>query len=459
METPYLKQSKRGQFSYRRAVPDPLRAAVGKREIKISLKTADTKTARVRWAQAHSEAEQILAAAKSGANLSEDILFNQSVQKLARHRLSLKKPSEWSNEERDNRSALQDILLDEAGFTSVDEFSEAFDGSLEHKRLAMDLGVASGTVITPPLTLSVIFKEWLRDKARKKDTDSQGWKKYKMQAERILDTAKEAIGDKEVTVITRADAKAYLHGMEEAGLSYETVKKYLSYVRSWASYAIREYELTIANPFEGLSAVRGEHEESGKESFTYDEVRKLLVHRSETNDELADIVLLMVYAGGARIGEIAGLAKSDLQLNGPIPFIRIRKNAIRRIKTDASVRDIPTTGEALERLRERLNRLSNAEDDAPVFPRYGKPGGNATASAALSKWLRERVKITDPKKSGHSIRHTMKDALREAKTQRDILDKIQGQTAGDVSSRYGSLELLEVKREAIMYALKIVGVE
>jgi integrase len=51
-------------------------------------------------------------------------------------------------------------------------------------------------------------------------------------------------------------------------------------------------------------------------------------------------------------------------------------------------------------------------------------------------------------KTTHGLRHTFKDALREANIHRDIANMLQGHTAGDAASGYGSSELLEAKRQA-----------
>jgi hypothetical protein len=51
-------------------------------------------------------------------------------------------------------------------------------------------------------------------------------------------------------------------------------------------------------------------------------------------------------------------------------------------------------------------------------------------------------------KTTRSLRHTFKDALGVANAHRDIANMLQGHTAGDAASGYGSSELLEPKREA-----------
>ena len=74
-----------------------------------------------------------------------------------------------------------------------------------------------------------------------------------------------------------------------------------------------------------------------------------------------------------------------------------------------------------------------------IAPRegYGRNGGSDAASQALNKFLR-RLGITDRRKVVHSIRHSVKQALRDLGCPRDVRDAIQGHSPGDVAESYGS---------------------
>jgi hypothetical protein len=104
---------------------------------------------------------------------------------------------------------------------------------------------------------------------------------------------------------------------------------------------------------------------------------------------------------------------------------------------------------AIEALRVRIagKRLTDT-----VFPRYGRDGGPDSASAALSKmadqdWL-----------EGHTGSHSQDDpdGLRDAGVHRDLANMIQGHTAGDEASKYGSSELPSQKREAAEHVWKFL---
>ena len=187
-------------------------------------------------------------------------------------------------------------------------------------------------------------------------------------------------------------------------------------------------------------------------SFTYAEVRQVLSETHKLNDDLRDIIRPLACTG-ARLTEISGLEVQDINLQEMT--INIRFNATRRLKNNQSVRTVPVVDKrSIEALRIRIagKRLTDV-----VFPRYGREGGPDSASAALSKLL-TRIGLKDTRaripKTTHSLRHAFKDGLRDAGVHRDVANMIEGHTAGDEASKYGSSELLSRKREARRQAAK-----
>ena len=70
------------------------------------------------------------------------------------------------------------------------------------------------------------------------------------------------------------------------------------------------------------------------------------------------------------------------------------------------------------------------------FPRYGRDRGHTAASAALMKALRA-VGVTHERKSINSVRHTVKQRLRDVGCPKDVRDAIQGHASGDTAETYG----------------------
>ena len=126
-------------------------------------------------------------------------------------------------------------------------------------------------------------------------------------------------------------------------------------------------------------------------------------------------------------------------------MLTIRPNSLRgSLKTASSERTIPLSNKALDALQVLRQ---GKEDNDPIFTRYARPRGADSASQMLMKRLRKVVK--DPKKTLHSLRHSMKDALRNSGCPEELGKALLGHSDGSVASRYGSGYTLDVMREAI----------
>ena len=79
-----------------------------------------------------------------------------------------------------------------------------------------------------------------------------------------------------------------------------------------------------------------------------------------------------------------------------------------------------------------------------IFPNYARPRGNDAASAMLMKRLRRA--ITDKKLTMHSLRHRMKDKLRNTGCPEAISTAILGHGSNTVAANYGSGYALDVMR-------------
>jgi integrase len=149
---------------------------------------------------------------------------------------------------------------------------------------------------------------------------------------------------------------------------------------------------------------------------------------------------------GARLSEIVYLAVEDVSLQDK--SVAIRPNAFRgKLKTKSSERTIPLSDKALEALQ---GLRQGKEGGDAIFTRYARPRGADSASQMLMKRLRKVVK--DNKKTVHSLRHSMKDALRNSGCPEELAKALLGHSDGSVASRYGSGYTLDVMREALAKA-------
>ena len=122
--------------------------------------------------------------------------------------------------------------------------------------------------------------------------------------------------------------------------------------------------------------------------------------------------------------------------------LQITPTPWRRLKNKTSERSVPLSPEAAALLMEFMKGKAPQE---PLFERYAKDRGMDNCSQMLMKRLR-RV-ITDKKLTMHSLRHRMKDKLRNTGCPEAISMAILGHGSNTVAANYGSGYALGVMRE------------
>lgn len=184
--------------------------------------------------------------------------------------------------------------------------------------------------------------------------------------------------------------------------------------------------------------------EQTRQPFSSDFIRTTLLAPGALDGlkpELGVLVRLLVNTG-ARPSEAIGLELVDIELAADIPFIHIRANGTRSLKTDHSERQIPLVGVSLEAAKELVARGG-----------WGKwQGKNMYATSVINRFFREEKIVTDPKQSLYSLRHWFQDQL----TKNDVVDRAQAQLMGHKFQRpkYGfGKDLAELQEIIEKFAL------
>ena len=139
----------------------------------------------------------------------------------------------------------------------------------------------------------------------------------------------------------------------------------------------------------------------------------------------------MLLDTGMRLSEATGLHVSDIHLEHELPYVEVRPNKARRLKTSNSKRIIPLVGDSLW-----AAQSVTAIQQGFCFPRYAKDGycnGNS-ASAALGKWMKN---YCEAGATVHGIRHTFRDRLRAVEAPVDLIDQLGGWSVKSVGMGYG----------------------
>lgn len=250
------------------------------------------------------------------------------------------------------------------------------------------------------------------------------------QFERAWAILLEVTGDITLNNLTREHANQFVRkviakGKGPKGNGPATVERYLKQVSPVITTAIREFELSMNNPFVGVVIPnKAEGQRKPRESFTKDEIRAIQERCREKNDQRR-WAIAMISDTGARLAEIIGLRKSDVVLDAAIPHIIIRRHDLRRVKTNASERKVPLVGEALWAAEQGMKTKGDLLFPAFAPSKPDTPVNAASASAALNKWLKDN-KLVGEGQTIHSFRHSMRDRLRDAGAPRDVADAIGG---------------------------------
>ncbi|MDP5326178.1 MAG: tyrosine-type recombinase/integrase [Paracoccaceae bacterium] len=297
----------------------------------------------------------------------------------------------------------------------------------------------------PPMTLERVFFIYARDKA-KSQTQVQRLS-LEQRIERLRKDIKACFGadlwaHRELKEYTRRDATAlrdYLLGR----MSPSSVQRAINIVKAGINHVIREEELEDKNPFAFLSVEGSAASKEDRLPLSEEDMARLTGAFESSDVALALFVTLA--DTGARLAEIVGLEVIDLDKQNS--SIWIRPNSHRSLKTKNSARLIPLSPRALT----LLAPLTEGQDGTdPIFPAYSKPRGNDLASAMLMKRLRKVV--ADKKKTIHSLRHRMKDRLRNSDCPEPLSLAILGHSRNTIAENYGSGYSLEKMREAMTRA-------
>ena len=155
---------------------------------------------------------------------------------------------------------------------------------------------------------------------------------------------------------------------------------------------------------------------------------------------------------GCRLSEVRGLRVEDVTTEGETPHISVAWHDERRVKAESSFRCVPLVGDALEAAREAV---AASEGDKFLFVRYlGKNGADNISSLLMGHVRKETA---NPKHVVHSLRHNMKDWLREAEVSKQDQDLILGHASSDVGDRVygGNVARLRAATRAMKKALAV----
>lgn len=430
-EIPYIERHGKA-FRYRRIVPADVQEQVGKRRWTKTF-PARTPLAIIeqRARRLASEHDKLIARARNGEALSPEIVAKAESQ-----------AREWLRRDKAETYEVMSYLA--ADPTPADR---VFINALEH----------GGRYTPDGLSLTA---------AHERDRRLYGGERDEKAFQYAVGSFVAIIEDKDVAKITRGDVAEWLATMQKQGLSPGTIKRRLGALRAITNRVYLDFDYSGRNPFEKHTVKGGKGNADDRLPFNREMLERIdayLGSNKRLGHETKNIIRLMK-GTGAGPAEIGGLTLSDVRLDGEIPFIWIRRNAIRGVKTTVRDRRIPLVGDALDAARDAYQRASvrskgTNPDSTPLFKGFGINGRGADSiSAKLNKAIRAAGVPNSTRLVAYSFRHTMKEALRSAGVADHVQRRLLGHAGQGVADRYGSPHArLAEARDALESAMGFLG--
>jgi integrase len=344
------------------------------------------------------------------------------------------------------RGALGDEVADVVLANAVPEYSEIEDAlnelgkALHKQKLPSEIveQVYSGKLRQEVITLETVLKDYV---AYKSDTP-KAEKEITQRVERLRKDMQHIYGKQKLKYVSLSDISRQdandLRDHLLSRVSANSAVRMLGVVRTAINHAIVEHSLNIPNVFTNLR-IKGAGA-SKLDRLPLSDTQIVNLEPAYSNDITAWALFVCMRDTGCRVSEIAGLRVKDCDTDKEC--LIISPTPWRTLKTNNSQRSVPLSPEAIK----ALEKVSQGKDpEAPLFPQYAKERGGDNCSAMMMKRL--RTVITDKKLTMHSLRHRMKDQLRNTGCPEAISMAILGHGSNTVAANYGSGYALDVMRE------------
>jgi integrase len=231
-------------------------------------------------------------------------------------------------------------------------------------------------------------------------------------------------------------------------MKIDSAKRNLNDVKAVISLAIKEHELDISNRFAKLDFPK-QTEAAIDQRHPLPEPIILAMYEALSNNGLLLDIWAFIHHTGAQNAEILGLKAKNIHLSSDVPHIEIKPEGDRSVKTLSRIRKVPLVGLALK-VAERLCEESKPEQD--LFPKYADTSKHDNFSQAVRNRLRKHT--DNPKHAIYSLRHNMKDALRQNGGGERIEHAVLGHaTERGSAGHYGSAVTLQ-EMQSIMLRIK-----
>jgi len=218
--------------------------------------------------------------------------------------------------------------------------------------------------------------------------------------------------------------------------SVPTTNKRIDVIRAVFAYGLEEEKITN-NPFLNLSMKDPKKAKGKRNPMSATDIGKLFKGLKGGSEDFW-VTMIALYQG-ARQNEILQLQYEDVFFESGVWLMSFHdRHESNRLKTESSVRVVPLHNELVS-----LGFIKWCKDGLPrnrLFP-SATLGVYGNYSQTYSKHINAEYGRIGVSNHFHSLRHSFRDACREAEISSDIADYLGGWSgAASVSRSYGSLE-------------------
>lgn len=411
-------------FYYHRRVPRDLAAFDSRTFVKVSLKTCDEAVATDRLAGIDRATEQYWDNLRKSGSGDGAVRYQAAISMARAHGFTYRSVDDIAAGDLGDLVRRLEAIGDDSGKRLQSPAGVGADGA---GRGSLDVLAPAilGGVPRPSLTLTdalSLFWDLAADRVLDKNTDQiRRWRNPRIKAVNNFISILGA--DRSLADLRREDALAFrdwwMERLREENLTANSANKDIGHVSDVVSTVSDGLRLGLVSVFDGLR-VRDDRA-TRRMAFSVEHVERVLLDPARLmslNPEARWMIWAMADTG-AGVNELSGLDPSDVHLAGTIPYIDIRKNQHRSLKTKSRARKIPLVGASLMAFRAMPG----------AFPIYR--GRNVALSSTINKYLRENGLMPSPAHTLYSLRHTFQERLTAA----EVPEMLQAELMGHRFSR------------------------
>ena len=385
------------QYWYQRAVPSKLSNLLGRKTLKISLKTNKVPTAIKRAKLQALEHKKMFKIAENNLNKYFKNFFNNNEFDSQKYTLS------FIDDFDDLVNKLFFSKKDLINLLKNKKPSNATNISLE--RILLDNSPTEET------SLSLLIDEYLEAINVLND------KKKLYSIKKSLSLLIEICGDKPIDSYNINDANSFKNYFIKID-KISTGKRNQSNLQNFFSVIFQKYSIDKKNPFAGLKwpniIVQISHQKFLDEELI--RIKDFCVKE----DSFSSCIIGIMIETGCSYSEIIGLESEDVDLNKYNPYVIIRSNSLRQVKNIYKRRIIPLVGISLDKIR-KIYKISNK---GSLFRDYSNI--LELLKFTNEKKINDKLKILSTGKTSISFKYSLIERLKSINCPESVICDLIG---------------------------------